>query len=38
MARRLVIFGSVSLLVAALAHFCFHYLLFSGQLIRLLLY
>jgi hypothetical protein len=38
MARQLVLFGSISLLVVALGHFCFHYLLFSEQLIRFFLF
>lgn len=38
MARQLVLFGSISLLVAALGHFCFHYLLFTEQLVRWFLF
>jgi hypothetical protein len=37
-ARRLLLLGSLSLLVLAAGHFLFHYLLFSEQLVRLFLF
>jgi len=37
-ARQLILLGSASLLVAALGHFGFHYLLFSEQLLRYILF
>jgi len=38
MARQWLLLGSVSLLVLAAGHFVYHYLLFTGQLARLIFF